>query len=60
MEGERNSNKLTAEHPTVLWQVQKLAMEGEDMCSEVLRIVMHSDELRGRLGRLMRKVGRCG
>ena len=41
--------RLTAEHPTVLWQAQELGVEGEEMCSDILRAATHSDELRGRL-----------
>ena len=52
--------RLTTECPTVSWQAQELGVEGTEMCSEILRKVTHSDELRSRLGGLMRKVGGCG
>ena len=48
--------RLTAEHPTVLWQAQKLGVKGKEMCSEILRAATRSDELRGRLRRLVHKV----
>ena len=53
-------SRLTEECPAVTWQVQEHGVEGAEMCSEILRAVTHSDELRSRLGRLMRKVGGCG
>ena len=52
--------RLTAERPTVLLQAQELAVEGKEMRSEISRAARHSDELRGRLIRLIRKVGGCG
>ena len=49
--------RLTAERPTVSWKAQELGVEGTEMCTEVLRAATHSDELRSRQGRPMRKVG---
>ena len=52
--------RLTTECPTVSLQARKLGVEGTEMCPEILRAATHSDELRSRLGGLMRKVGGCG
>ena len=58
-ESEINT-RLTAEHLTVLWQAETLGVEGKEMSTETVRVATHSDGLRGRLERLMHKVGGCG
>ena len=58
--GDEIQSRLTKECPAVTWQAQELGVEGAEMCSEILRAATHSDELRSRLGGLMRKVGGCG
>ena len=58
--GEDLQTRLAAECPNVSWQAQDLGVGGTEMCSEILRAAMHSNELRSRLGRLVRKVGGRG
>ena len=37
--------RLTAEHPTVLWEAQVLGVEEKEMVSEIWCAATHSDEL---------------